>query len=102
MKPVKTTIFGTGFIGRVYLDAVRRLESVEVVALANPHHRVLGRGSNPGRVCLGAIWDWMKGMDWPLCTYLMSIQYVDTIREEEKRNVPGNRPFHGIDAESTH
>jgi predicted dehydrogenase len=47
MKQVKTAIFGTGFIGRVHLDAVRRLESVEVVALADPHiepAQVLGAG----------------------------------------------------------
>jgi predicted dehydrogenase len=47
MKQVKTAIFGTGFIGRVHLDAVRRLESVEVVALADPHiepAQILGAG----------------------------------------------------------
>ena len=35
MKQIKTAIFGTGFIGRVHLDAVRRLESVETAALAD-------------------------------------------------------------------
>ena len=35
MKQIKTAILGTGFIGRVHLDAVRRLESVEVAALAD-------------------------------------------------------------------
>jgi predicted dehydrogenase len=47
MKKVKTAIFGTGFIGRVHLDAVRRLESVEVAALADPHMepaQLLGAG----------------------------------------------------------
>ena len=34
MKPIRTAIFGTGFMGRVHLEAVRRLESVEVVAIA--------------------------------------------------------------------
>jgi len=34
MKSIKTAIFGTGFMGRVHLDALRRLESVEVVAIA--------------------------------------------------------------------
>jgi predicted dehydrogenase len=34
MKPIKTAIFGTGFMGRVHLDALRRLENVEVVAIA--------------------------------------------------------------------
>jgi len=32
---IKTAIFGTGFIGRVHLDAVRRLEGVEVAALSD-------------------------------------------------------------------
>jgi predicted dehydrogenase len=34
VKPIRTAIFGTGFMGRVHLEAVRRLESVEVVAIA--------------------------------------------------------------------
>jgi predicted dehydrogenase len=34
VKPIKTAIFGTGFMGRVHLEAVRRLESVEAVAIA--------------------------------------------------------------------
>jgi len=34
MKPIKTGIFGTGFMGRVHLEAVRRVESVEVAAVA--------------------------------------------------------------------
>lgn len=35
MKTIRTAIFGQGFMGRVHLDAVRRVEGVEVVALAN-------------------------------------------------------------------
>jgi predicted dehydrogenase len=34
MKPIRTAIFGTGFMGRVHLEAVRRLESVEAAAIA--------------------------------------------------------------------
>lgn len=34
MKPIKAAIFGTGFMGRVHLEAIRRLESVEVAAIA--------------------------------------------------------------------
>src|ERR1017187_8406250 len=34
MKQIKTAIFGTGFMGRVHLEAVRRVESVEAVAIA--------------------------------------------------------------------
>lgn len=37
MKQIKTAILGTGFIGRVHLDAVRRLEWVELAALADIH-----------------------------------------------------------------
>ena len=35
MKPIKAAIFGTGFIGRVHLDAVRRVEGVEAVAIVD-------------------------------------------------------------------
>jgi predicted dehydrogenase len=34
MKPIRTAIIGTGFMGRVHLEAVRRVESVETVAIA--------------------------------------------------------------------
>ena len=34
MKRTKTAIFGTGFMGRVHLEAVRRLEFVEAAAIA--------------------------------------------------------------------
>jgi predicted dehydrogenase len=34
VKPIRTAIFGTGFMGRVHLEAIRRLESVEVAAIA--------------------------------------------------------------------
>ncbi len=34
MKTLKTAIFGTGFMGRVHLEAVRRVENVEPVAVA--------------------------------------------------------------------
>jgi predicted dehydrogenase len=47
MKPIRTAIFGTGFIGRVHLDALRRLESVEIAAIADPNvesARRLGEG----------------------------------------------------------
>jgi hypothetical protein len=37
MKPIKTAIFGTGFVGRVHLDELRRLESVEIAAIADPN-----------------------------------------------------------------
>jgi predicted dehydrogenase len=33
MKPIRTAILGTGFMGRVHLEAVRRVESVEAAAL---------------------------------------------------------------------
>lgn len=34
MKKIRTAIFGTGFMGRVHLEALRRVEGVEVVAIA--------------------------------------------------------------------
>jgi predicted dehydrogenase len=34
MRPIRTAIIGTGFMGRVHLEAVRRLEYVEAVAIA--------------------------------------------------------------------
>ena len=34
MKTIKTAIFGTGFMGRVHLEAVRRVEGVECIAIA--------------------------------------------------------------------
>jgi predicted dehydrogenase len=34
MKPIRTAIIGTGFMGRVHLEAVRRVESIEAVAIA--------------------------------------------------------------------
>src|ERR1700733_9913891 len=34
MKPIRTAIFGTGFMGRVHLEAIRRLEHVEATAIA--------------------------------------------------------------------
>jgi predicted dehydrogenase len=43
MKRIKTGIFGTGFVGRVHLDAVRRLESVEAAAIADTNIEVAQR-----------------------------------------------------------
>jgi predicted dehydrogenase len=34
MKTIRTAIFGTGFMGRVHVEAVRRVEFVEAVAIA--------------------------------------------------------------------
>src|SRR5579872_3140940 len=34
MKKIRTAILGTGFMGRVHTEAVRRLGNVEVVAIA--------------------------------------------------------------------
>jgi len=33
MKPIRTAIFGTGFMGRVHLEAVRRVANVEAAAI---------------------------------------------------------------------
>jgi predicted dehydrogenase len=42
MKPIRTAIFGTGFMGRVHLEAARRVESVEVAA-------IVGRNADAAR-----------------------------------------------------
>jgi predicted dehydrogenase len=47
MKPIRTAIFGTGFMGRVHLEAIRRVESVEAAAIAGRREdatRRLGAG----------------------------------------------------------
>jgi predicted dehydrogenase len=47
MKTLKTAIFGTGFMGRVHLEGVRRVENVEAVAIAGRNAdaaRKLGAG----------------------------------------------------------
>jgi predicted dehydrogenase len=47
MKTIRTAIVGTGFMGRVHLEAVRRLEFVEAVAIVGRHveaARRLGAG----------------------------------------------------------
>lgn len=47
MKQIRTAIFGTGFMGRVHLEAVRRVESVEAMAIAGRNAeaaRLLGAG----------------------------------------------------------
>ena len=46
-SPIKTAIFGTGFMGRVHLEALRRVEFVEVAAMAGRNAdraRRLGEG----------------------------------------------------------
>jgi predicted dehydrogenase len=40
MKQIRTAIFGTGFMGRVHLEAVRRVESVEPAAIAGRNGKV--------------------------------------------------------------
>src|SRR5271154_3536968 len=47
MKTIRTAIFGTGFMGRVHLEAVRRVESVDAAAIAGRNFeaaRRLGAG----------------------------------------------------------
>src|ERR1700722_11292603 len=43
MKSIRTAIFGTGFMGRVHLEAVRRVESVEAAAIAGRNVEVARR-----------------------------------------------------------
>lgn len=43
MKQIKTAIFGLGFVGRVHFDSVRRLEHVQLAALADSKVEVAAR-----------------------------------------------------------
>jgi predicted dehydrogenase len=43
MKSIRTAIFGTGFMGRVHLEAVRRVESVEAAAIAGRNEEAARR-----------------------------------------------------------
>ncbi len=43
MKAIRTAILGTGFMGRVHLEAVRRVESVEATAIAGRNFEVARR-----------------------------------------------------------
>ena len=47
MKPIRTAIIGTGFMGRAHLEAVRRTELVEAVAITHRcgQHRSLSNGA---------------------------------------------------------
>ncbi len=53
MKPIGTAIFGTGFMGRVHLEGVRRVESVEALAIVGRNAdtaRKLGGGFAVGTI----------------------------------------------------
>jgi predicted dehydrogenase len=43
MKSTRTAIFGTGFMGRVHLEAVRRIESVDAAAIAGRNEEAARR-----------------------------------------------------------
>ena len=43
MKPIRTAIFGTGFMGRVHLEAVQRVESVEAAAIFGRNQEAISR-----------------------------------------------------------
>ena len=52
MKTIQTAIIGTGFLGRVHLEAVRRLEFVDVVAIAGRDAEAAGKGpARDSRIC---------------------------------------------------
>jgi predicted dehydrogenase len=46
MKTIRTAIFGTGFMGRVHLEAVRRVESVEAAEIAGRNEEAASRLGN--------------------------------------------------------
>jgi predicted dehydrogenase len=43
MKPIRTAIFGTGFMGRVHLEAAQRVESVEAAGIFGRNHDATAR-----------------------------------------------------------
>lgn len=43
MKPIRTAILGTGFMGRVHLEAVQRVESVEAAAIFGRNQEATSR-----------------------------------------------------------
>jgi predicted dehydrogenase len=43
MKPIRTAILGTGFMGRVHLEAVQRVESVEAAAIFGRNDDAIAR-----------------------------------------------------------
>jgi predicted dehydrogenase len=43
MKPIRTAILGTGFMGRVHLEAVQRVESVEAAAIFGRNEDAIAR-----------------------------------------------------------
>jgi predicted dehydrogenase len=43
MKPIKTAIIGTGFMGRVHLEAVQRVENVEAAGIAGRNKEAVQR-----------------------------------------------------------
>src|SRR4051812_22165581 len=36
MEPIRTALFGTGFVGRIHLEGIRRLGYVEIYAIGEP------------------------------------------------------------------
>ncbi len=58
ITPIRTAIFGTGFMGRVHLEALRRVEHVEVAAIAGRNTvaaRQLGSAFNVPRLSPEAV-----------------------------------------------
>ena len=53
VRRVKTAVIGTGFMGRVHLEALRRVEFVDVAAIAG---RELARQSDSGQGLVSRLW----------------------------------------------
>ena len=49
MKTIKVGLIGTGYIGVVHLEMLRRLGGVEVVAVADPNEDLAGGGGEVRR-----------------------------------------------------
>src|SRR5262249_1414891 len=56
MKKLKTAVFGTGFMGRVHTEGIRRLGHVEVAASSNEKARKFGDEVGIARIHRHSLW----------------------------------------------
>ena len=47
-KRIRTAVIGTGFMGRVHLEALRRTENVDIAAIAGRNAAVAEKLGSPG------------------------------------------------------
>src|SRR5215467_1776501 len=64
MNRIRTAVIGTGFMGRVHLEALRRVENVDVVEIAATS-RDKAKAAGAGYNVLNATGDWREVMTDP-------------------------------------